>query len=193
MELVKPFGKKILTKLIAQIYKKYQTTETSVVLDKMKDLGYKESTISGISISIGDILLAQHKEETLADANKLVEQINKQYRRGLITDRERYENVVQTWTTATNKIADELSGIIKGNKTNSISMMIDSGARGNMSQYNQMAGMRGLILKPTGEPVEIPITSSFVEGLSVSEFFMGTHGTRKGAVDTALKQPMLDT
>ncbi len=187
MELVKPFGKKILTKLIAQIYKKYQTTETSVVLDKMKDLGYKESTISGISISIGDILLAQHKEETLADANKLVEQINKQYRRGLITDRERYENVVQTWTTATNKIADELSGIIKGNKTNSISMMIDSGARGNMSQYNQMAGMRGLILKPTGEPVEIPITSSFVEGLSVSEFFMGTHGTRKGAVDTALK------
>ena len=187
MELVKPFGKKILTKLIAQIYKKYQTIETSVVLDKMKDLGYKESTISGISISIGDILLAQHKEETLADANKLVEQINKQYRRGLITDRERYENVVQTWTTATNKIADELSGIIKGNKTNSISMMIDSGARGNMSQYNQMAGMRGLILKPTGEPVEIPITSSFVEGLSVSEFFMGTHGTRKGAVDTALK------
>ena len=187
MELVKPFGKKILTKLIAQIYKKYQTTETSVVLDKMKDLGYKESTISGISISIGDILLAQHKEETLTDANKLVEQINKQYRRGLITDRERYENVVQTWTTATNKIADELSGIIKGNKTNSISMMIDSGARGNMSQYNQMAGMRGLILKPTGEPVEIPITSSFVEGLSVSEFFMGTHGTRKGAVDTALK------
>ena len=187
MELVKPFGKKVLTKLIAQIYKRYQTTETSVMLDKMKDLGFKHSTLSGISIGIGDIIESKTKPEVLKEANAKVDTINKQFKRGLITDRERYENVVDTWNEAKDKIASELEGFIKNHKENSISMMIDSGARGNMSNYNQMAGMRGLMMKPTGEAVEIPITSSFVEGANVSEFFLATHGARKGAVDTALK------
>ena len=187
MELVKPFGKKVLTKLIAQIYKRYHTTETSIMLDKMKDLGFKESTLSGISIGIGDIIPSQDKEQILNNASNKVTQINKQFKRGLITDRERYEKVVSTWNDAKNQIADELSNIVKENKDNPISIMIDSGARGNMSNYNQMAGMRGLMSKPTGEPDEIPIKSSFMDGASVSEFFTGTHAIRKGFVDTALK------
>ena len=187
MELVKPFGKKVLTKLIAQIYKRYQTTETSIMLDKMKDLGFKESTLSGISIGIGDIIPSSSKEEILESANDKVAQVNKQFKRGLITEKERYEKVVGTWNEAKNKIADELSDIISNNRENPISMMIDSGARGNMSNYNQMAGMRGLMAKPNGEAVEIPITSSFIEGARVSEFFLATHGIRKGFVDTALK------
>ena len=187
LELVKPFGKKVLTQLIAQIYKRYHTTETSIMLDKMKDLGFKESTLSGISIGIGDIIASKNKEKILADATEKVAQVNKQFKRGLITDRERYEKVVKTWNNAKDEIAEELENIIKTNKSNPISMMIDSGARGNMSNYNQMAGMRGLMAKPNGEAVEIPITSSFNEGASVSEFFLATHGIRKGFVDTALK------
>ena len=187
LELVKPFGKKVLTQLIAQIYKRYHTTETSIMLDKMNDLGFKESTLSGISIGIGDIIASKNKEKILADATEKVAQVNKQFKRGLITDRERYEKVVKTWNNAKDEIAEELENIIKTNKANPISMMIDSGARGNMSNYNQMAGMRGLMAKPNGEAVEIPITSSFNEGASVSEFFLATHGIRKGFVDTALK------
>ncbi len=187
MPLVAPFGKKPLTKFIAQVYKRYQTTETSIVLDKMKDLGFKYSTISGISIGIGDIIESQTKEEVLQEAREKVAVITKQFKRGLITERERFENVLEAWNTAKDKIAKELEGIIKNNKDNSISMMIDSGARGNMSQYNQMAGMRGLMRNTSGETIEIPIVTSFTEGASVTEFFLATSGTRKGAVDTALK------
>ena len=187
MEILKPFAKKTLTTLIAQIYKRYQTTETSVMLDKLKDLGFKYSTLSGISIGIGDIIESKEKPEILKESQALVDAVNKQFKRGLITDRERYEQVVAIWNKAKDAIADELSGIIKSNKDNPISMMIDSGARGNLSNYNQMAGMRGLMAKPTGDSVEIPIVSSFTEGASVSEFFLATHGARKGAVDTALK------
>ena len=187
MELVKPYGKKVLTKLIAQTYKRYQTTETSIMLDKMKDLGFKESTLSGISIGIGDIIPSSKKPEILKETSDKVAKINKQFKRGLITERERYESVVAAWTEATSKVAAELSDIVKEHKDNPISIMIDSGARGNLSNYNQMAGMRGLMAKPTGEPDEIPIKSSFIDGASVSEFFTGTHGIRKGFVDTALK------
>ena len=186
-EIVPPFNKGTFTKLIAQIYKRYQTTETSVMLDKMKDLGFKYSTLSGISIGIGDIIEAKTKPEILAESNELVNQVSKHYKRGLITEQERYKKVVEIWNNAKDKIAEELEGVIKNNKDNPIAMMIDSKARGNMSNYNQMAGMRGLMMKPTGEAVEIPITSSFTEGASVSEFFLATHGSRKGAVDTALK------
>ena len=126
-------------------------------------------------------------EKQIEEAGNMVNQINKQFKRGLITDRERYEKVVATWNEAKNKIADELSAAIKEDKENPISIMIDSGARGNLSNLNQMSGMRGLMMKPTGEAVEIPITSSFSEGANVSEFFLATHGARKGAVDTALK------
>ena len=187
MEINKPFVKGTFTKLIAQIYKRYQTTETSVMLDKLKDIGFKYSTLSGISFGVGDIQESKDKTEILNDAREKVAQINKQFKRGLFTESERYQKVVQTWNEAKDKIASELTEIINNNKLNPISMMIESGARGNMSNYNQMAGMRGLMAKPNGEAVEIPITSSFVEGASVSEFFLATHGIRKGFVDTALK------
>ncbi len=187
MELVKPFAKGTLTNLIAQIYKRYQTTETSIMLDKLKDLGFNYSTLSGISIGIGDIIESKKKPAILEAARNMVNQINKQFKRGLITERERYEKVVETWNNAKDEIADELTDIINNNKDNPISIMINSKARGNMSNYNQMAGMRGLMQKPTGEATEIPIVSSFVEGADVSEFFLATHGARKGAVDTALK------
>ena len=187
MPLVKPFNKGVLTKLIAQIYKRYQTTETSIMLDKLKDLGFKHSTLAGISIGIGDIIESSEKQNILKEAEDKVIEVNKLFKRGLITDRERYEKVVETWNGAKDKIADELAGIIKANPENTLAIMIDSKARGNMSNYNQMAGMRGLMMKPTGEAVEIPITSSFSEGATVSEFFLATHGARKGAVDTALK------
>ena len=187
MPLVKPLLKGTYVKLIAQIYKRYQTTETSVMLDKLKDLGFKHSTLSGISIGIGDIIESKKKPEILAAANDKVATINKQYKRGLITERERYEKVVDVWGNAKNEIEAELKQIIQDNPDNPISIMIASGARGNMSNYNQMAGMRGLMLKPSGDVVEIPITSSFTEGANVSEFFLATHGARKGAVDTALK------
>ncbi|MEG0025884.1 MAG: DNA-directed RNA polymerase subunit beta' [Bacilli bacterium] len=187
MTIVPPFKKGDLSKIIAQIYKRYQTTETSVMLDKLKDLGFKYSTLSGISISIFDIKESVKKPEIIEKAREKVFQIAKQYNRGLITDYERYEKVVATWNQARGEIAHELEKNIKDNKENPISLMIDSQARGNMSNYNQMAGMRGLMNKPNGEVVEVPIISSFVEGASVSEFFISTHGARKGAVDTALR------
>ncbi len=187
MELVKPFGKSTLTSLIDQIYKRYQTTETSIMLDKLKDLGFKYSTLSGISIGIGDIIESKNKPAILEEAQKKVDTVNKQYKRGLITNKERYEKVVEAWNEARDRIALELEEIINSNKENPISMMIDSKARGTLGNYNQMAGMRGLMMKPTGEAVEIPIVSSFAEGATVNEFFIANHGSRKGVVDTALK------
>ncbi len=187
MPIVEPLLKGAYVKLIAQVYKRYQTTETSIMLDKLKDLGFKHSTLAGISIGIGDIIESKKKPEILKAASEKETTINKQYKRGLITDRERYEKVVDVWSNAKKDIESELKTIIQDNPDNPISIMIASGARGNMSNYNQMAGMRGLMLKPSGDVVEIPITSSFTEGASVSEFFLATHGARKGAVDTALK------
>ncbi len=187
MPLVKALNKGAIVRLIAQIYKRYHTTETSVMLDAIKDLGFKYSTLSGISISIDDIKESPVKEEIIAEANKKIDTITKQFKRGLITDKERYDNVIQTWFDAKSKIYDDLDKRLKANPESSITMMIDSKARGSIDQYGQMAGMRGIMSKPNGDYVEIPILSSLSEGVTVSEFFTSTHGTRKGAVDTALK------
>ena len=187
MPLVKALNKGAIVRLIAQIYKRYHTTETSVMLDAIKDLGFKYSTLSGISISIDDIQESPVKGEIIAEANKKIDTITKQFKRGLITDKERYDNVIQTWFDAKAKIYDDLDKRLKANPESSITMMIDSKARGSIDQYGQMAGMRGIMSKPNGDYVEIPILSSLSEGVTVSEFFTSTHGTRKGAVDTALK------
>ena len=187
MPIVKALNKGAIVRLIAQIYKRYHTTETSVMLDAIKDLGFKYSTLSGISISIDDIKESPIKQQVIDEAQAKVDAITKQFKRGLITDRERYDNVIQTWFDAKSKLYDDLDKILKSNPESSITMMIDSKARGSIDQYGQMAGMRGIMLKPNGDYVEIPVLSSFAEGLSVSEFFTSTHGTRKGAVDTALK------
>ena len=186
-EINKPFAKGDLKKIIAQVFKRYKTTETSIYLDKLKNLGFKYSTLSGISISIADVVKSEHKNEIIDKSQKVVDTINKQYRRGLITDRERYEKVCEVWNNTTSEVEKELKQKVQTLTDNPIMMMVNSGARGSIGQYNQMAGMRGLLAKPNGDAVEIPVTSSFVDGLSVSEYFISTHGTRKGNADTALK------
>ena len=187
MELVKPFIKKTLSQLIAQVFKRYKTTETSIMLDKLKDLGFKYSTVAGITVSIADVVRSDKKNEIIENAKEKVEKINKQYQRGLITEEERYENVINTWNKATDEVKNELSAISDNDYDNPIFMMMNSGARGSISNFTQLSGMRGLMAKPDGSTVEIPITSSFIEGLSVSEFFLSTHGSRKGSADTALR------
>ena len=187
MEVVNPFVKSTLKSLIAQVFKRYRTTETSSMLDKLKDQGFKYSTIAGITVSYADIKTSEKKQEIIDEANKNVEKINKQFRKGLITENERYQEVINNWANATDEVKNELKQISLNDYHNPIFMMMNSGARGEISNFTQLAGMRGLMAKPNGETVEIPITSSFMEGLSVSEFFLSTHGSRKGAADTALK------
>ncbi len=187
MPLVSPFVQKTLGQIIAQVFKRYKTTETSVMLDKLKDQGFKYSTIAGITVSAADVVRSDAKDEIIAEAKARVDKINKQYQKGLITEAERYNGVIQIWTEATDKVKDALAEISKDNFTNPIFMMMNSGARGKISNFTQLAGMRGLMAKPDGTTVEIPITSCFMEGLSVSEFFLSTHGSRKGSADTALR------
>ncbi len=187
MPLVKPFAKGTLEKIIAQVFKRYKTTETSTMLDNLKDLGFKYSTISGITVSMADVETSKKKPEIVAEAQKTVDKINKQYKRGLITEEERYNNVISTWNNATDQVKAELEGLSHTDVDNPIFIMMNSKARGNISNFTQVAGMRGIMAKPDGTSVEIPILSNFIEGLSVAEFFLSTHGTRKGLADTALK------
>ena len=187
MELVEPFAKSTLEKIIAQVFKRYKTTETSAMLDNLKDLGFKYSTISGITVSMADVEISQDKHDIVDKAQKVVDKINKQYKRGLITEEERFDKVISTWNGATDEVKAELEGVSKTDIDNPIFIMMNSKARGNISNFTQVAGMRGIMAKPDGTPVEIPILSNFIEGLSVSEFFLSTHGARKGSADTALK------
>ena len=187
MDLVKPFAKGTLESIIAQTFKRYKTTETSMMLDRMKDLGFKYSTIAGITVSAADVKVSQNKPKIIEESNKLVDTINKQYTRGLITNEERYQKVIDVWNNAKAEVQKELEIYAKEDVDNPIFMMMNSKARGNISNFTQLAGMRGLMAKPDGTPVEIPVTSNFVEGLSVDEFFLSTHGARKGSADTALK------
>ena len=187
MPLVTPFVKKTLEKIIAQIFKRYKTTETSIMLDKLKNLGFKYSTVAGITVSMSDVVTTDKKEAIIEEAQGKVDKINKQYQRGLITEEERYNTVIQIWNNTKDQVEAELKKISEGDHKNPIFMMMNSGARGNAGNFTQLAGMRGCMAKPNGEPVEIPIKSCFMEGLSVSEFFLSTHGARKGSADTALR------
>ena len=187
LPLASPIKKKTIQSLIGQVFKRYKTTETSAMLDRLKDLGFKYSTKSGITMSVFDIMTSDKKSEIIEEGKNKIDQVSKQYRRGLITDDERYEKVVEIWNGATADVQNELAEIAKENIHNPVFIMMDSGARGSMNQFSQMAGMRGLIAKPDGKVVEIPVTSNLKEGMSVSEYFITAHGNRKGIVDTALK------
>ena len=187
MPLVKPFAKGALEKIIAQVFKRYKTTETSMMLDKLKDLGFKYSTIAGITVSMSDVVTSEHKQEYVDDGQAMVDKINKQYKRGLITDEERHLKVLDVWYGVKDKVQAELEEISQREIDNPIFMMMHSKARGNISNFTQVAGMRGLMQKPNGDPIEIPVLSNFKEGLSVAEFFLSTHSARKGSADTALK------
>ena len=183
----KAFAKGDLESIIAQVFKRYKTTDTSIFLDKLKDLGFKYSTKAGITIAVSDIVTSKNKPEILKEGNELVDKINKQFQRGLITDEERFKKVIEVWNNAKLKVQKELEVYSNEDEDNPIFVMMKSKARGNLNNFTQLAGMRGLMAKPNGESVEIPITSNFYEGLSVSEFFLSTHGARKGSADTALK------
>ena len=185
MPIVDPFKKKILGNIIAEVFKRFKITETSKMLDRMKDLGFKYSTKAGITVGVADIVVLAEKKEIIDEAHTKVDNVLKQFRRGLITEEERYDRVISIWSAAKDTIQSKLMDSLAN--TNPIFMMSDSGARGNASNFTQLAGMRGLMANPAGRIIELPIISSFREGLTVLEYFISTHGARKGLADTALK------
>ena len=187
----KPSGKKQLGEIILRCYEKSGHQATVECLDKLKDLGFSSATRSGVSIGINDMIIPEEKPAVLERARGSVSQVEKQYRMGAITDGERYNKIVDIWTQATEEISSAMYRTLEHNEGrkdfNPVYLMVDSGARGNRNQVRQLAGMRGLMAKPSGEIIERPITASFREGLSVLEYFISTHGARKGLADTALK------
>lgn len=185
LPIVDPFKKKILGNIIAEVFKRFKITETSKMLDRMKNLGFRYSTKAGITVGVADIVVLKEKKEIIDEAQIKVDNVMKQFRRGLITEDERYDRVISIWSAAKDNIQAKLMKSLE--KTNPIFMMSDSGARGNASNFTQLAGMRGLMANPAGRIIELPIISSFREGLTVLEYFISTHGARKGLADTALK------
>ena len=177
--------KKNLGKIIAKCINKHGLSKTAELLDYIKATGYKYSTTAGITVSVDDVKVPPAKKQILADAGAQVDNVTKQYRRGLITDAERYNSVIKIWEDATDKVTDAMKDNFE--KLNPVYMMSESGARGNLNQLRQIAGMRGLMASTTGKTVEIPITSSFREGLDPLEYFISAHGARKGLADTALR------
>ncbi|NTV14247.1 MAG: DNA-directed RNA polymerase subunit beta' [Desulfobulbaceae bacterium] len=193
-------NKKELAKLIDYTYRHCGSKSTVILADRLKDLGYEFSTLAGISISINDMIIPVSKDDILATAEKEVIEVENGYQNGVLTESEKYNNVVDIWSRATDKVSMEMmqemsvqymrdqdNKLIEIPSFNSIYMMADSGARGSKDQIRQLAGMRGLMAKPSGEIIESPIKANFREGLSVLEYFISTHGARKGLADTALK------
>ena len=183
--------KKEITALVARCYNQLGNEVTVGFLDELKDVGFRYATLSGLSIGIDDMHIPSSKEHHIEDARRQVQEVEQQYQDGVITNGERYNKVVDIWAHVTEIIAEEmfreLEGGEQGGEFNPIYMMADSGARGSKQQIRQLAGMRGLMAKPSGEIIETPITSNFREGLTVLEYFTSTHGARKGLADTALK------
>ncbi len=177
--------KKKLANLVDRLYKQYGAQETARILDKIMQLGFHYSTRSGTTVSIGDIAVPPTKHERIRAAEEEVEQIEQQYRRGLLTAEERYQKVCAVWTKTKEQVTRDM--LDNFDKFNPVYMMAISGARGNESQISQLAGMRGLVADPTGRTFEIPIKANFREGLTVLEFFISSHGTRKGLADTAIR------
>ncbi len=185
IEPVTPFKKGFLSKIISEVFKQFHTTETSVMLDRLKDLGFKYSSKAGITVGVSDVFVLPNKYEILDDSQKNVDKIISLYKKGLLTEEERYQNVIAQWANAKDAIQGQLMNSLPA--TNPIYMMSDSGARGNASNFTQLAGMRGLMASPSGRIMEMPVRSSFKEGLTVLEYFISSHGARKGLADTALK------
>jgi DNA-directed RNA polymerase subunit beta' len=178
-------NKKNVGQIVASCYKRFGHDRTIKLLDSLKELGFEFATYGGISISIDDLEIPEEKKEVIAKAKQEVAKVEDQYRKGVITDGERYNKIIDIWTHTTDEVSDLV--FKKMDSFNPIFMMADSGARGSRLQIRQLAGMRGLMAKPSGEIIENPITASFREGLTVLEYFISTHGARKGLADTALK------
>lgn len=182
-----PFGKKPIGSIVSAIFKRYGAKTTSEVLDALKDQGFHYSTIAGITVSIFDINVIPGKQELIAEGDKKVAELKDLYDFGFLTDEERHKKVCAVWEDVKKEVEKKLKVIVDNDKTNPIFMMSKSGARGNTSNFVQLCGLRGTMAKPNGDTIELPIKSCFREGLSVSEFFIATHGARKGGADTALK------
>ncbi len=184
-------GKSQLGDIIWNCYKHCGQERTVQTLDKLKELGFREATRSGASIGIDDMIIPKEKEHEIALAQKQITEVEKQYRKGVITPGERYNKIVDIWTHCTDQIANVMFKTLEQNQGkrefNPVFLMVDSGARGNRQQVRQLAGVRGLMAKPSGDIIEKPILSNFREGLTVLEYFISTHGARKGLADTALK------
>ena len=183
-----PFKKKFLGVIIAEVFKKFKLAETSKTLDKMKDLGFKYSTVSGITVATSDITVIDGKYEELDKADAKIKEYDQMVAMGLASVTERKKFVIDTWNATKSKLEDLINEDVKKKYiSNHIYMMSDSGARGSIANFVQLSGMRGLMAKPNGESMDIPIRASFIEGLTMSEFFISSHGSRKGSTDTALK------
>lgn len=178
-------GKEYLGLIIARCFETYHTTKTSMILDKIKQLGFTYSTRSGVTVAVSDVIVPEEKVTILKESEAKVDVVANQYRRGLITNDERYDRVIEIWS----KTKDDLTNILlkSMDRFNSIMLMVDSKARGNKSQITQLGGMRGLMATPSGRIFELPIKANFREGLTVLEYFISTHGARKGLADTALR------
>ncbi len=185
--IIKPLNKKSLGKIIDEVFKHQAMSDTSLMLDKLKDQGFYYSTIAGTTVSVYDIQVPQAKYEIFEHADEKLEQIKKFYNKGKLTESERYQNVIKLWTEVKDDVQEVVREEFEADDRNPIFIMSDSGARGSLSNFTQLVGMRGLMSNPKGETIELPIKSSFREGLTASEFFISTHGARKGSTDTALK------
>jgi DNA-directed RNA polymerase subunit beta' len=187
----KSAGKSQLGDLIWRCYKVAGHEKTVIMLDKLKELGFREATKAGVSIGIDDMIIPKEKDEQIENAQKQIKEVEKQYRKGVITLGERYNKIIDIWTHCTDQISNVMFDTLKANQGkkefNPVYLMVDSGARGNKQQVRQLAGLRGLMAKPSGDIIEKPILSNFREGLTVLEYFISTHGARKGLADTALK------
>ena len=178
-------NKKELGKLVANCYDHFGATKTAKVIDDVKNLGYHYACIAGMTVAISDVIVPPQKKVIISDTQQLVNKVERQFNRGLITEDERYHKVVALWSKATDDVADAMMDNMDA--FNPIFMMADSGARGNKQQMRQLAGMRGLMADPSGKIIDLPITANFREGLSVSDYFISSHGARKGLADTALR------
>ncbi len=177
--------KKQLGKLVASCFNHFGATKTAEVIDNVKNLGYHYACVAGMTVAISDVIVPPQKKTLISDTQKVVNKVERQFARGLITEDERYRKVVQLWSDTTDAVADAMMENMDA--FNPIFMMADSGARGNKQQMRQLAGMRGLMADPSGKIIDLPITANFREGLSVSDYFISSHGARKGLADTALR------
>ena len=177
--------KKGLNKLLSQMYLEYGGAKTAELANTLKNLGYKYATKSGVTISIADLSVPESKKALLQEAEAEIEKSTNRYLKGEITEVERYTKVIDTWSETTAKLTEQV--VENFDKLNPVYMMAFSGARGNLSQVSQLVGMRGLMADAQGQIIDLPITSNFKEGLSVTEYIISSYGARKGLVDTALK------
>ena len=187
----KVVGKPQLGELILKCYKICGRDQTVAMLDKLKELGFREATKAGVSIGIDDMIIPKEKDQEIEAAQRQIREVEKQYRKGVITPGERYNKIIDIWTHCTDQISNVMIKTLERNhdkrEYNPVWLMVDSGSRGNRQQVRQLAGVRGLMAKPSGDIIEKPILSNFREGLTVLEYFISTHGARKGLADTALK------